>query len=73
MTKKITTIILAAGKGTRMKSNLPKPLHCLAGKPMLSHIIDNLRDCEIDETIVVINKQSDLLKNYISKNYPQIQ
>ena len=73
MTKKITTIILAAGKGTRMKSNLPKPLHCLAGKPMLSHIIDNLHDCEIDETIVVINKQSDLLKNYISKNYPQIQ
>ena len=55
MTKKITSIVLAAGKGSRMKSDLPKPLNCIAGKPMLSHIIDKLTDCGIDEVIVVIN------------------
>ena len=73
MTKKITSIVLAAGKGSRMKSDLPKPLNCIAGKPMLSHIIDKLNDCGIDEVIVVINNKSDLLNSYLSKNYPQIQ
>jgi len=38
--KGITTIILAAGKGTRMKSRLPKVLHPIAGRPMLNYVID---------------------------------
>ena len=47
MTKKITSIVLAAGKGTRMNSTLPKPLHSVAGKPMLTHIIENINAANI--------------------------
>ena len=39
----LATVILAAGKGTRMKSALPKVLHPIAGKPMVSHVVDAAR------------------------------
>lgn len=50
----LVTIILAAGKGTRMKSKLPKVLHKAAGKPMLQHVLDAARGAGAKRSIVVV-------------------
>ena len=61
--KEIATVILAAGKGTRMKSDLVKVLHPLLGLPMLSYPIDlSLSEIKAEKTVVVIGHQADRIK-----------
>jgi bifunctional UDP-N-acetylglucosamine pyrophosphorylase/glucosamine-1-phosphate N-acetyltransferase len=67
----IVTVILAAGKGTRMKSDLVKVLHPLLGVPMLSYPIElSLNGIRSEKTIVVVGYQADQIKERF-KN-PQI-
>jgi bifunctional UDP-N-acetylglucosamine pyrophosphorylase/glucosamine-1-phosphate N-acetyltransferase len=59
----IITIILAAGKGTRMKSDLVKVLHPLLGIPMLSYPVElSLNDIKAEKTILVVGHQADKIK-----------
>jgi bifunctional UDP-N-acetylglucosamine pyrophosphorylase/glucosamine-1-phosphate N-acetyltransferase len=53
MTNPIAAIILAAGMGTRMKSDLHKVLHPIAGRPMLLHLIDSVQALDPDRVVVV--------------------
>ncbi|MCI6188840.1 MAG: bifunctional UDP-N-acetylglucosamine diphosphorylase/glucosamine-1-phosphate N-acetyltransferase GlmU [Clostridium sp.] len=55
-------IILAAGQGTRIKSNIPKVLHKVCGKEMVNHVIDNMRKAEIEDVNVIIGNGSELVK-----------
>lgn len=55
-------LILAAGQGTRIKSDLPKVLHKVCGKEMVNHVIDNMRKANIDDVNVIIGKGADLVK-----------
>jgi bifunctional UDP-N-acetylglucosamine pyrophosphorylase/glucosamine-1-phosphate N-acetyltransferase len=53
----ITAVILAAGKGTRMKSNKAKVLHELFFKPMLHHVLDSVAGAAIDNTAIIVGHQ----------------
>ena len=50
---KLGVVILAAGQGTRMRSTLPKVLHKLAGRPLLSHVVDTACELGPEKTVVV--------------------
>lgn len=52
--RSIAAIILAAGKGTRMQSDLHKVLHRVAGRPMLLHLVDSVAALAPDRTVVVV-------------------
>ncbi|WP_182187129.1 bifunctional UDP-N-acetylglucosamine diphosphorylase/glucosamine-1-phosphate N-acetyltransferase GlmU [Pectinatus frisingensis] len=64
-TKGFSTIILAAGKGTRMKSSLPKVLHRIGGKSMLQHVIDAAEDAGATQNIVVVGFGRDKVETAI--------
>ena len=55
MNNKNLAIILAAGKGLRMNSSIPKPLHEVAGRPIIDHIIQNIMSAGFDDIVVVVN------------------
>ncbi|WP_312966818.1 bifunctional UDP-N-acetylglucosamine diphosphorylase/glucosamine-1-phosphate N-acetyltransferase GlmU [Acinetobacter gerneri] len=58
-----TVIILAAGKGTRMRSNLPKVLQPLAGRPLLGHVIETAKKLQAANIITIYGHGGDLVRN----------
>jgi bifunctional UDP-N-acetylglucosamine pyrophosphorylase/glucosamine-1-phosphate N-acetyltransferase len=62
----IQTIILAAGKGSRMKSELPKVLHQIAGKPLVQHVIDSCQSLGATQCHLVIGHGGDLVKKSVT-------
>jgi bifunctional UDP-N-acetylglucosamine pyrophosphorylase/glucosamine-1-phosphate N-acetyltransferase len=58
-------IILAAGQGSRMKSDLPKVVHRLAGKPMLQHVIDTASQLDADKIHIVVGHGAEIVKQTI--------
>lgn len=65
-------IVLAAGKGTRMKSDLPKVLCQVLGRPLVHYVIDALRAAGVGKIIVVVGYKSELVRESL-KDYPNIE
>lgn len=66
MKNKIAAVILGAGKGTRMKSDKPKVLMQVCGKPMISRIIDTLQSVPVDEIVTVISPDGDAVAKTVA-------
>lgn len=58
-------VILAAGKGTRMKSDVPKVLHEVCGKPMVQYLVDTLCEIGIDEIYMIVGHGAEKVKETV--------
>lgn len=68
MSHRTAVVILAAGHGTRMKSDLPKVMHELHGKPLVGHIVDAVVASGVTEKpVVVVAPDSDLVRSYLGE------
>jgi UDP-N-acetylglucosamine diphosphorylase/glucosamine-1-phosphate N-acetyltransferase len=62
MTRDCICLILAAGQGTRMKSDLAKVLHPLCGKPLVEHVVKSAEQAGVARTVVIVGHQADQVK-----------
>lgn len=62
----VGVVILAAGKGTRMKSDLPKVMHLLNGRPLIDHVVKSVENsnCQ-NKPVVVVSKEHTLVQDYL--------
>ncbi|MGD9358716.1 MAG: NTP transferase domain-containing protein, partial [Desulfobacterales bacterium] len=67
MRKNIAAVILAAGLGTRMKSDKAKVLHEVAGRPMILYVVEAARKVAGDDVIVVVGHQAQKVRQIISE------
>lgn len=66
----VTTVILAAGRSTRMKSSLPKALHPIAGRPMLGHVLTTVGSLDNTRTVLVLAPGMDDVARYAKSVAP---
>jgi len=65
MSKKCA-VILAGGEGKRMKSDIPKPMNAVLGKPMLRWVIDAVREAGVEDICVVTGYKKEVTEEYLS-------
>lgn len=70
---KIAAIVLGAGKGTRMQSDLPKVMMPLCGKPMIRHILDTLESMGVSKIVTVIAPDGDIVAREVAPHETCIQ
>jgi bifunctional UDP-N-acetylglucosamine pyrophosphorylase / glucosamine-1-phosphate N-acetyltransferase len=64
--ERTVAVVLAAGKGTRMKSELPKVLIPVAGRAMIEYVLDALAAAQIDDILVVVGYRADLVRTALA-------
>jgi bifunctional UDP-N-acetylglucosamine pyrophosphorylase/glucosamine-1-phosphate N-acetyltransferase len=68
----LSAIVLAAGEGTRMQSERPKPLHLLCGRPMLRYVLDSLSGCELDRVVIVVGHHAERVTKRLQDDGPDL-
>lgn len=68
----IKSVILAAGKGTRMKSNLPKVLHEILGKALVGYVLDSVKHIT-NENFVIVGHHAEEVEKYVISHYENVK
>ena len=66
MSRPLAVVILAAGKGTRMDSSMPKVLHHIGGKPMISHVVDTSKKLGAEYIVPILGYKHELVNAALS-------
>lgn len=69
----LKVVILAAGKGTRMKSAMPKVLHQVAEKPMVEHVVDAASSLGAEKTVLVIGHGADQVRATVTRDVEYVE
>jgi bifunctional UDP-N-acetylglucosamine pyrophosphorylase / glucosamine-1-phosphate N-acetyltransferase len=67
---KLSAVVLAAGEGTRMRSERPKPLHRLCGRPMVLHVLYALAELDLDRAVVVVGHGASRVTKTVGEQPP---
>jgi bifunctional UDP-N-acetylglucosamine pyrophosphorylase / glucosamine-1-phosphate N-acetyltransferase len=70
MSAPLTSVVLAAGEGTRMRSTRPKPLHLLCGRAMLLHILDAVAEVPVSRAVVVVGHGAERVTKKLTEQGP---
>lgn len=68
----LSAVVLAAGEGTRMRSERPKPLHLLCGKAMVRYVIGSLSECDVDRVVVVVGHGAERVTKKLQGDEPDL-
>src|SRR3984957_18622643 len=66
----LSAVVLAAGEGTRMRSERPKPLHRLCGRPMVLHVLDAAAELTLDRAVVVVGHGAPRVSKAVAEQPP---
>jgi bifunctional UDP-N-acetylglucosamine pyrophosphorylase/glucosamine-1-phosphate N-acetyltransferase len=69
---KLSAVVLAAGEGTRMKSERPKPLHRLCGRPMVLHVLHALAELDLERAVVVVGHGASRVIKAVAEQPPPV-
>jgi len=70
--KDLSVVILAAGRGKRMRSDMPKVLHKVCGLPMIYYILKQILELEPKNIFVVLGHKKQIIKNYLDSEFPSV-
>ncbi len=71
--KNLIVIVLAAGEGKRMKSDIPKVMHPLCGKPMINILLQQLNTLNFDDIYTVVGHKREILINHLKQTFPDMK
>lgn len=70
---RLSAVLLAAGAGTRMRSERPKPLHRLCGRPMLMYVVDSLAGTDVSQIAIVVGHKGEWVTKKIQEHAHSVQ
>ena len=68
--RRLSAVVLAAGEGTRMRSERPKPLHLLCGRPMILHVLDAMAEIDVRRVVVVVGHRGEWVTKTLAQHAP---